>query len=144
MNMHKSIVMLGAASALAACGQSNEPTRNLAANSASAEKPRPSYCFFKDEETKDWAAKADKSGNVVVTGKAYRQDSRYKAQLGPATVSGTTAEMAPTITVNDTGFATPDNWWAMSETIPASSVVTSVVVKCGDKTVATLSVARKK
>ena len=60
---------------------------NAAANSAATEKPKPAYCFFKDLETKAWKAKADKDGNVVVSGKAYREDPRYKALLSPATVS---------------------------------------------------------
>jgi ABC-type glycerol-3-phosphate transport system substrate-binding protein len=75
--MRKFIILLGTAAGLAACGQSTDQAAdNEAANAAAAEKPRPAYCFFKDEETKGWAAKADKDGNVVVTGKAYREDCR--------------------------------------------------------------------
>jgi len=64
--------------------------------------------------------------------------------LLPATVSGATAELAPTIGQNDTGFAAPDDWWDVSETIPNSQAVESVAVKCGDQTIATLTVPRKK
>jgi hypothetical protein len=144
--MHKSIIMIGAVAALGACGQSSEnaAANNSAANAAAAEAPKPAYCFFKDKETKDWAAKAGKDGNVVVTGKAYREDPRYKATLGTATVSGTTAQIAPSVTVNDTGFAAPDNWWAVSATIPNSRTVTTVTVNCGDKTLATLTIPRPK
>jgi hypothetical protein len=144
--MHKSIILIGAVSALGACGQSTEnaATDNGAANAAAAEAPRPAYCFFKDKETKGWAAKAGKAGTVVVTGKAYREDARYKAALGPATVSGASAEIAPTVTINDTGFAAPDNWWDVSATIPNSQAVTTVTVKCGDKTLATLTIPRTK
>jgi len=143
--MHKSIVIAGAAAALASCGQSSETaSNNPAANAAAAEAPKPAYCFFKDSETKGWTAKLDKSGNVVVSGKAYREDSRYKALLSPATVSGSTAEVAPTIAPNDTGFGAPENWWSVSETIPNSQTVTAVTVKCGDETLASLSVPRKK
>jgi hypothetical protein len=86
----------------------------------------------------------DKDGNVVVTGKAYREDSRYKAVLSPATVSGATAELAPTIAQNDTGYAAPDNWWSVSQTIPNSQSVDTVNVKCGDATVAAIKLVRKK
>lgn len=143
--MRHSIVILGSAIALAGCGQAAEDSsaNNAAANAAATEKPRPAYCFFKDSEMKGWKAKADKDGNVVVSGKAYRSDPRYKALLSPPTVSGTTAEISPTITVN-TGYAAPDNWWDISETIPNSQAVTSVIVKCGENTVATLAVPREK
>lgn len=145
--MRKSMILLGAAASLAGCGQSagNGAADNGAANAAASAAPkRAAYCFFKDSETKDWKAKLDKSGNVVVTGKAYREDSRYKALLSPATVNGSTAEVAPTITQNDTAYGAPDNWWALSETIPNSGTVATVTVKCGDDTVATLTVPRKK
>jgi hypothetical protein len=144
--MRHSIILFCAAAGLAACGQSADDaaSNDAGTNSAAAEAPKPAYCFFKDSETKDWKAKFDKSGNVVVTGKAYREDPRYKAVLSPATVNGTTAEVAPTITVNDTGFASPDNWWPVSKTIPNSQAVTTVTVKCGAKTFANLSVPRRK
>jgi len=144
--MRKSIILLGTAAALAGCNQSIDDgvANNSAANSAAAEKPRPAYCFFKDSETKDWAAKLAKSGNVVVNGKAYRQDSRYKALLSPATLNGNVAELAPTIAPNDTGFGAPENWWSVSETIPNSAAIDTVTVKCGDETLATLKVPRKK
>jgi len=142
--MRNSIVVAAAVS-LAACGQSpDNGGTNAAANSAAAEKPRPAYCFFKDADMKEWKAAVDKDGNVVVTGKAYREDARYKAALGPATVSGTTAEIAPTITTNDTGFAAPGDWWAVSATIPNSQAVATAIVKCGDKTLATLTIPRTK
>jgi hypothetical protein len=144
--MRTSIILLGAAAGLAACGQSsdNAAANDAGASNAAAEATRPAYCFFKPDEMKGWAAKTDKDGNVIVSGKAFRSDGRYKAELQPATVSGTTAEVAPTITVNDTGFAAPGNWWDVSETIPNSQAVTSVNVKCGPDTIATLTVPRKK
>lgn len=145
--MRNTIITLAATVALGACGQSagNGAANEAARNSAQEAKPKPAaYCFFKDSETKDWKAKLDKSGNVVVTGKVYRQDSRYKAVLLPATISGDKAEIAPTIAQNDTGFSAPNDWWNVTETIADSQSVTSVSVKCGDETVATLTVPRKK
>lgn len=143
--MRKSMILLGFAAGLGACSQSNNAMSNeAAANTAAPQRPKPAYCFFKDSETKDWKAKVDKDGNVVVSGKAYREDSRYKALLSPALVSGSTAEVAPTISQNDTPYGAPANWWPVSETIPASQRVDAVIVKCGGETIATLSVLRKK
>ena len=143
--MRGSIIILCASACLAACGQAADESSSNASEKASVpEKPRPAYCFFKDSETKAWTSKVEKDGNVTVSGKAYREDARYKAMLLPATVSGSTAEVAPTIGQNDTGFAAVDNWWDVSETIPNSQAVETVVVKCGDKTIATLTVPRKK
>jgi hypothetical protein len=140
--MRKSIYLLAAAGSLAACGQpaENGAANAGSANAAAAKKPKPAYCFFKDAETKGWAASRDKSGNVVVKGKGYRSDPRYKVVLGEATVTGTTAELSPSIAVNDTGFATPDNWWDVSSTIPNSAGVQKVSVRCGAKTLAELDV----
>lgn len=138
-------VAFGAVAGLTACGQpaaEKEAANEAAANTAAPE--RPAYCFFKDNETKGWAAKADKSGNVVVTGKAYRSDARYQVVLQPAKVEGTTAEISPTIQQNQTGFAAPDNWWDVTQTIPDSGAVTDVLVTCGGKTIAELAVPRGK
>jgi hypothetical protein len=142
--MHKTFFLLGAAAGLAACGQSadNVTANNPAANTAAAEKPKP-YCFFKDSETKGWVAKRGKDGNITVTGKAYREDSRYKAVLNPPTVSGTTAQIAPTITQNDTAYGAPDNWWDVTAVIPNSAAIDTVDVTCGDKTIAELKVPPK-
>jgi hypothetical protein len=143
--MRKTMFLIGVAAMLGACGQSDDDAANhLAANAAAAaKKPKPAYCFFKDSETKGWAAKRDKDGNIAVTGKAYREDSRYMALLNPATVSGASADIAPTITVNNTGFAAPDNWWDVKATIPNSIAITSVNVRCGSKTIAQLEVPPK-
>jgi hypothetical protein len=144
--MRKSSMVLGLAVVLAGCGRAsqNAATNNSAANAAATEAPKPAYCFFKDSETKGWKAAPDKTGNVVVSGKAFRADSRYKAVLAPATVSGPTAEISPSITVNDTGYGAPGNWWDVSATIPNSQAVTSVRVACGSKTIAELPVPRTK
>ncbi|HET8750867.1 MAG TPA: hypothetical protein VFM42_09015 [Sphingomicrobium sp.] len=143
--MRENLLLICVAAGLTACGQSTDEAaaNQAAANEAAAEKPRPAYCFFKDDETKDWKAKADKSGNVVVSGKAYRLDTRYKALLSPAVVNGDTASIAPTLTQNDTGYGAPGNWWDVEQTIPNSQAVKTVTVTCGEKTLATLTVPRK-
>jgi hypothetical protein len=114
-----------------------------AAVHAAQPKKRPAYCFFKASETKSWAASRDKDGNIVVHGKAYRKDARYMALLGPPTVAGTTAEIVPTITVNDTGYAAADDWWDVKATIPNSAAVDAVTVRCGAKALAELKVPTK-
>jgi hypothetical protein len=140
--MRTSTVVLLGLVGLAGCNQSASD-RNAAANAASnaaAEKPRNAYCFFKDEETKEWSAARSDDGNIAVKGKAFRQDSRYKAMLGEPEVEGTTARISPTIAQNDTGYGAPDNWWELSATIPNSAAVTRVRVECGAKLLADLEV----
>jgi len=142
--MRTPLVLLGAAGWLSACGQSSDDAAaNQAASNAAQPKKRPAYCFFKDSETKGWAASRGKDGNITVKGKAYRQDSRYQAVLGPPEVSGTTATIAPTITQNMTAYGAEDDWWDVTATIPNSSAVDTVNVTCGDKTLATLAVKPK-
>ena len=131
--MRNGMILLGVSLGLAGC---NQPAEEPAANAVAAEaaKPkRPSYCFFKDAETEKWSASRDSSGNVVVKGRAYRSDPRYKAELGPAQVSGDAATISPTI-VQNKGYAAPENWWDVSATIPNSATVTKVTVACGKKT----------
>jgi hypothetical protein len=142
--MRTAIFLLGTAAALSACGQSDRQSANNSASAAAPKKERPACCFFKDEETKGWAASTDKAGNVVVSGKVYREDSRYQAVLGPPKISGSTLEVAPTIVPNTGAYGAPDNWWEIKTTIPNSAAVETVKVVCGAKTVATLAVPRKK
>lgn len=148
MRVSTIVLASAAAAAFAGCGEGGNQgagsQANEAANAAAATKPRPSYCFFKESETRNWKVRTDRSGNVLVSGEAYRSDPRYKAILGPATVSGASAELSPTIVVNDTGFASPGNWWPLSAAIPNSQSVTRVTVTCGGRTVANLEVQRKK
>jgi hypothetical protein len=142
--MRKFIILLGAAAGLSACGQSADDAANqAAANAVAAKKAKPAYCFFKDPDTKDWAAARDEDGNVVVKGKAYRQDPRYMAVLGLATVTGAHAEIAPSVTTNNSGYAAPENWWDLSATIPNSAGIDSVTVRCGSKTLAELKLPAK-
>ena len=43
--------------------------------------------------------------SAVVTGRAFRSDPRYKAVLLEPKIVGRTAEIRPSIAINDTGFA---------------------------------------
>src|SRR5205085_7944911 len=117
-------------------GQADDGSAKKGAANQVQPKKKSSYCFFKDNETKAWAASRDKDGNIVVKGKVYRSDPRYKAVLNPATVSGPTAELTPTIGQNDTGYAAPENWWDVTSTIANSTAVDTVKVNCGPKTLA--------
>ena len=129
--------------ALLAAGCSEDPTEQPAvANEAAAPKPeKPPHCFFKDAETKDWAAKVQ-GGNVVVTGRAFRSDPRYKAVALEPKVEGAVAVVRPSIGPNDTGFASPDNWWDVTASIPAEGVE-KVEVRCGKNVVASLDLPKK-
>jgi len=60
-----------------------------------------------------------------------------------ATLPVSVGEIAPTVAQNDTGYAAPEDWWDIKTTIPASAAVTTVNVKCGEKTLASLQVPRK-
>jgi len=141
--MHRSILLLSAYSMLAACGQAAEqPTNNAAAN-AVAEVKHPSFCFFKDEETKGWAAKADAAGTVTVTGKAHVKDSRYMAQLGEPEVQGNKARIWLTLGTNTTGWAAnDDDVWDVSARIPAAGAVENVSVMCGKTSIAELALKK--
>ncbi len=139
--MYRTILLLCTTAALTACNQSADNAANETANTVAPKEKRSPYCFFKDEEAKGWKAAVDKTGNVIVTGKAHVKDARYKAELGQPKVTGTSAELWPTITVN-TGYASPDNWWDVSFIIPDSAAVESVTVRCGRKTMASLAVKR--
>ena len=134
--MRRLMLLLGAG-ALAGCGGSNDQAANQVAKAPA--KKKAGYCFFKEPDTKAWAAKRGKDGNVVVTGKAYRQDGRYMAVLGPPTVAGSTAELSPTVTTNNTGNSMEDGWWDVTAIIPNSVAVTSVTVSCGPRTLATIA-----
>jgi hypothetical protein len=135
-----------AAAGLTACGQSEQnaagnAAANASASTAAAAKPKhPTYCFYKDANTKGWSAARDKSGNVTVKGKAYLADAAYSGSLIQGEVEGEKASIWLTMSPNTTGYAKPDGWWDVSATIPGSAAAKSVVVMCGTKTVATLPV----
>jgi hypothetical protein len=135
--MRRSIVLLCALASVAGCNQSSEQSaaaNNTAANAA--EPKRPSFCFFKPEETKDWKVSVAADGKVTVTGKGHVKDSRYRPQLGQAEIEGKTAKLPLSITTNMTGYGTADDWWDVSAAIPAG--LDSVSVTCGDKSIADL------
>ena len=135
------LILAGTCGVLAACGQSDGTATNQASANV-AEPKKPAYCFFKDEEMKGWAASRDKAGNVTVKGKAHVKDPRYNAILGAPTITGSTAQISPTIAPNG-GYEAPGDWWDVKAEIPSSATVTSVTVTCGAKTVAQLSVPVK-
>jgi hypothetical protein len=144
------IIVAAGAAVLASCSgnpDDDNSAANAAANSALAEKAKPkhpTYCFFPEaSETKGWAAKAGKDGNIVVTGKAHLEDRRYMGALGQPDVSGTSASVWLTMPPNSTGFGARDNWWDVTTTIPDSAAVTTVNVMCGTRTMATLTIPRK-
>jgi hypothetical protein len=141
--MRSTVLLLAAAAGLTACGQS---AGDGAANQAAAapKKAKIPYCFFKDQDSKGWTASTDSVGNVVVKGQLYRSDSRYMAVLGQTKVEGASAEVWPTIVLNDTGYAAGDNWWPTRFVIPGSGAVDKVAVRCGARVLATLDVPRKK
>lgn len=138
------IVLLGAA-VTAGC-DGGDPSRtatataNANANAAAPKPKRAAYCFFKDANTKAWAASAGAGGNVTVTGRAYIDDARYKPNLHTPEVEGAAARVQLSMTPNDTGFASADDWWDVTSVIPGSAGVASVTVLCGEKTVAALKV----
>ena len=137
----RSLLIAAGAALLAGCGQSAD--KKAEANTVQQPKKKVGYCFFKDSETKGWAASRGKDGNIAIKGKAYRSDSRYQAVLGAPELSGTTASISPTIIQNATGFAANDDWWDVSATIPNSAAIDTVTVTCGAKTLATLTVKPK-
>jgi len=143
--MHRILIFTGLAAALGACGQSsdNKTQNEASANAAAPKKERPPYCFFKESETKAWAASRGKDGNITVKGKVYREDSRYQAQIGKMDVAGTTATVWPTIAPNMSSYGAPDNWWDVKAVIPNSAGVDQVSVHCGAKTIADLKVPLK-
>lgn len=129
------VMCLSAAILIAGC--SDRAAEEQAANSVAAPKAEKApHCFFKDSETKGWAVKVA-DGQAVVTGRGYRSDARYKVVLLEPKIVGRTAEIRPSISINDTGFATADNWWDLKASIPAAAVDT-VEVRCGKKLVASL------
>ena len=142
--MMRQLLIAVAACAVAGCGSSGTDGNNASNTAASSRTPkpkRPAYCFFKSDETKAWNASRDAQGNVTVQGKAHMKDARYRPELGKAQIADASATIAPTISQNS-GYASPDNWWDVKATIPDSAAVTSLKVECGAKTLAELTIER--
>lgn len=135
--MRNIFLLIASGALLTGCGPSEKQPDQSAATAQPKEKPR--YCFFKEDGTKEWSAKRGKDGNIVVTGKAYREDGRYKAVLGEPKVTANRAEVWPSITPN-TGYSSPDGWWNVTAIIPGSDQVETVEVRCGKRTLAELKV----
>ena len=129
-------LLIGWAAALMVAGCSEQAADNAVANQAAAPPEKVPHCFFKDSDTKEWAAKAQ-GEQVVVTGRVFRSDARYKAILLEPKVDGAVAVVRPSMTSNDTGFAADGNWWDVEARIPAAGLQ-KVEVRCGKKLVASL------
>ena len=140
----RALLLGGAAALLAACNQAADRTaENAAANAAASTPKHPSYCFFKDADTKGWAASRAAEGNIVVKGKAHLDDNRYMGMLVQPEVSGASASLWLTMGPNTNATGAPENWWDVTATVPNSAAVASVTVMCGTKTVAQLPVKPK-
>jgi len=137
----RALLLAGAVAVLCGCNQgtsSGNAATNASASAAAAAPKHPTYCFFKDADTKGWTAARGKSGDLTVKGKGHLDDARYAAQLGQAEVSGTAASLWLTMGQNTSAYAAQDNWWDVSASIPNSGAVETVKVMCGSKTVAEL------
>jgi hypothetical protein len=134
-------LLIGLVAAMAATGCSEQAGDNAAANQAPAPPEKVPHCFFKDSDTKEWAAKVE-GEQVVVTGRVFRSDARYKAILLEPKIDGAVAVVRPSMTSNDTGFAADGNWWDVEARIPATGVE-KVEVRCGKKLVTSLDLPRK-
>jgi hypothetical protein len=139
----RTLLLAGAVAALAGCNQASENrSENVGANAAASAPKHPTYCFFKDSDTKGWSTSRDAQGNVTVKGNALLEDTRYMAALGQPEVSGTNASLWLTMGPNTNAYGAPGNWWDATATIPASSGIDTVTVMCGTKTVAKLTVGK--
>jgi hypothetical protein len=127
--------MILAAGALSSCN--SEPAPPPSPKPTTAKLP---HCFFKATDAKDIKL-AVKDDLLIVSGRFYRSDGRYKADFLKPEVDGGVAVLRPTITVNDTGFSAPDNWWDIKASIPAAGIK-RVEVRCGKSVLATLQVDR--
>ena len=137
------LALAGSVAVLAGCNKGAETNApgNVTTNAAESAPKHPTYCFFKDADTKGWAASRDAEGNVTVKGKASLEDTRYMAALGPPDISGTSASLWLLMNPNTGTYGAPGNWWDVTATVPNSSAVAAVTIMCGTKTVAQLKVA---
>jgi len=137
--MNRSIILMSAAASLDGCGQQAQQAANAANTAAAAPaKKHPSYCFFKDADTKGWTATRGADGSIVVKGKVRIDDRRYMGSLSESEVTGTTAQIWLTMAPNNTGMGAVENWWDISGSVAGAAAVEQVAVMCGKKTVAEL------
>ena len=143
-DIRKATALVLAASALAGCTQSadNKTMQSAVANTAAASTPAPTYCFFKDADTRDWSVATDAKGNVVVKGQAHIDDRRYMATFGHVETAADAAQLWLTMAPNTTGMGAQGNWWDISFTVPDSSSVRRVGLHCGKKSLGELTVKR--
>jgi len=127
--MMKATLLSCAAILAAGCNQGGDADTKSAQPEPPAKPKVSHYCFYKHDAQKDWSARRDADGNIVVTGKAHLDDRRYKGDLGQPEISGSTAKVWLTMTDN-TSYAAPGNWWDVSFTIPNSAGVNEVTVNC--------------
>lgn len=138
------LVLVSTVALLSACGQqADESSSNIAVANSAAPAKKHAYCFFKDDEMKGWKVSRDRHGDISVDGQAHVKDPRYKASFGNVEVGPKTVIVVPTITQNDTGYATADNWWHVGIVAPNSASLNEARVQCGDKIVADLQVPPK-
>src|SRR4051812_28354569 len=116
----RALLFAGAVAVLAGCNQGTETAANQA-NAAAAKPKHPTYCFFKDSDTKGWVASRDAAGNISVKGKGHLDDNRYAAQLSQPEISGTSASLWLTMGPNTGAYGAPENWWDVKASIPNSS-----------------------
>lgn len=137
------VICVGAALLAAACSEqpAQQPAAAEAANASAPQPKKAPHCFFKDKETEKWAVRVQ-GANALVTGRAYRSDPRYKAVLLEPEVEGSVAVVRPSITINDTGFASEGNWWDVSATVPAAGLE-RIEVRCGKTVVTSLELPKK-
>jgi len=137
-------ILIGSSVILAGCQRSTDGSgaNEVSANVAQPAK-KPAYCFFKDDELKGWKVSRDGHGDISVEGEAHVKDPRYKASFGKTETGPKKAIVVPTISQNDTGYATPDNWWHVGAVVPNSASLNEVSVECGDKVIADLQLPPK-
>ena len=129
-------IVICLSAALLAAGCSEQPAATPAANEAAATPERVPHCFFKDSETKDWGIKVQ-GDRAMVTGRGFRSDARYKVVLLEPKIDKAVAVVRPSISTNDTGFASEGNWWDVEAAVPIQGLE-KVEVRCGGKLLASL------
>jgi hypothetical protein len=137
----RALLLAGAVAVLSGCNQGAETNAaNQVVNAAAAKPRHPTYCFYKDANTKGWKASRGTGGNIAVKGRAYLEDRRYQAALDQPEISGTTASLWLTMPPNNGAYGALENWWDVNARIPNSGAVETVTIMCGTKTVAQLKV----